>query len=412
MLGIMLGIVTPFCFWNLFIRCGRTRKMPAKRRFKTKYPGVYYIEAESSGLKKTERVYYVIYRKNGKLIEEKAGRQVRDDMTPSRAARIRAQRIDGDQLSNKEQREVLRIQKQAEKNRWTFNRLWVEYKNRNPNLKALPNYESIFQKYVKPNFGDKEPSELTPFEVDRLRVILLKTKKPSTVRNILERIRALSNFGSKKQLCEGLSFSIQMPKVNNVQTEDLTPGQLTRLLKAIEDDPHVLSGNMMKMALFTGMRRSELFKLRWEDVDFQRRFILIRDPKGGPDQTIPLNDVACAVLESHPRTKSPYVFPGRGGGPRGDVHKQINRIKKRAGLPKDFRPLHGLRHVYASMLASSGQVDMYTLQKLLTHKSPMMTQRYAHLRDEALRRASDLAGELIGEIVDGKKQGQDRQKEK
>ena len=70
-----------------------------------------------------------------------------------------------------------------------------------------------------------------------------------------------------------------------------------------------------------------------------------------------------------------------------------------AGLPKDFRPLHGLRHAYASMLASSGLVDMYTLQKLLTHKSPVMTQRYAHLRDESLKKAADLAGELINESL-------------
>ena len=53
------------------------------------------------------------------------------------------------------------------------------------------------------------------------------------------------------------------------------------------------------------------------------------------------------------------------------------------------------------MLASSGRVDLYTLQKLLTHKSPAMTQRYAHLRDEALRQASDLAGDIIAGIADG-----------
>jgi len=47
------------------------------------------------------------------------------------------------------------------------------------------------------------------------------------------------------------------------------------------------------------------------------------------------------------------------------------------------------------MLASSGKVDLYTLQKLLTHKSPVMTQRYAHLRDEALKNASTLAGQII-----------------
>ena len=53
------------------------------------------------------------------------------------------------------------------------------------------------------------------------------------------------------------------------------------------------------------------------------------------------------------------------------------------------------------MLASSGQVDLYTLQKLLTHKSAAMTQRYAHLRDDTLRRASDLAGDLLGQAING-----------
>ena len=53
------------------------------------------------------------------------------------------------------------------------------------------------------------------------------------------------------------------------------------------------------------------------------------------------------------------------------------------------------------MLASSGQVDLYTLQKLLTHKSAAMTQRYAHLRDETLRRASDLAGDLLNQAMNG-----------
>jgi integrase len=81
----------------------------------------------------------------------------------------------------------------------------------------------------------------------------------------------------------------------------------------------------------------------------------------------------------------------------------VNRIRKRAKLPKGFRPFHGLRHVYASMLASSGEVDMCTLQRLLTHKSPQMTQRYAHLKEETLKRASDLAGSLVAEAVKGTK---------
>jgi integrase len=150
--------------------------------------------------------------------------------------------------------------------------------------------------------------------------------------------------------------------------------------------------------------------LKWDDIDFERGFIHIRDPKGGQDQKIPLNEGSRKVLLSHVRTDSPYVFPGRGGRQRVDINHQVNRIKDRAGLPKDFRPLHGLRHAYASMLASSGKVDMYALQKLLTHKHPIMTQRYAHLRDDVLKKAADLAGDLISqamiELEDKKKQVQ------
>ena len=138
-----------------------------------------------------------------------------------------------------------------------------------------------------------------------------------------------------------------------------------------------------------------MFKLCWKECDFHRGFIYLKDPKGGPDQKIPLNDGAREVLESQPRTDSPFVFPGRGGKQRTEIKKAVNRIKEKAGLPKGFRALHGCRHVYASMLASSGQVDMYTLQKLLTHKSPVMTQRYAHLRDEALQKAGKVAGDYF-----------------
>src|SRR5665647_354202 len=157
----------------------------------------------------------------------------------------------------------------------------------------------------------------------------------------------------------------------------------------------------MRLALCTGMRKSEMFRLKWDDVDSDRGFIHLRDPKGGKDKTIPLNQAARELLANHPRGNSAFVFPGRGGKQRTEIRRPIDRIRKAAGLPKDFRPLHGLRHTYASMLASSGQVDLYTLQKLLTHKSAAMTQRYAHLRDDTLRRASDLAGDMVIVARDG-----------
>jgi integrase len=174
------------------------------------------------------------------------------------------------------------------------------------------------------------------------------------------------------------------------------------LLKAIEGSEFKQAGAMMKLALFTGMRQGEMLKLRWKDVDFERGFIRIVNPKGGRTETIPLNDGARAILKAHPR-EGVFVFTGRGGAQRKDVHKSTRDIADKAGLPDTFRPLHGLRHVYASMLASSGKVDLYTLQKLLTHKDPRMTQRYAHLRDEAMKRASEVAGEIITGAMNGKR---------
>jgi integrase len=118
-----------------------------------------------------------------------------------------------------------------------------------------------------------------------------------------------------------------------------------------------------------------------------------------------MNAMARAVLENIERTANPYVFPGTvPGRPRWMNYHMLWRVREKAGLPKNFRPMHGLRHTFASWLANTGQVSMYELQKLLTHSSPHMTQRYAHLRDEALRRASELAGVLFEEAEERDRQ--------
>jgi len=78
--------------------------MPKQKRHKTKYPGVYYINGRGLEQDTKEKVYYIHFRKNGKLIEEKAGRQFQDKMTPSRASRIRNQKIRGKLPLNRDKR--------------------------------------------------------------------------------------------------------------------------------------------------------------------------------------------------------------------------------------------------------------------------------------------------------------------
>ena len=373
------------------------------KRHKTKYPGVFYYEVPRQGGSGTERSYYIVFSKGGKVYEEPAGRQYRDKMTQAKAARIRGERIEGKRKSPKEIREARERKKKA----WTFEKLFEEYKAQRPDLKSFGPDENRIRKYLLPAFGHKRPEDIHPLDVDRLRVKMQKRLSPQSVKQTLSLLVRVCNFGHRRRLSKPLGFAVERPRVDNITTEDLTAAQLKELFEAIEhEDSHPQAAGMMQLALFTGMRRGEMFRLKWKDIDFERGFIRIRDPKGGKSQQIPLNDQARALLKSTPRhLGSPFVFPGRNGRQRTDIHRHVNEIKKRAGLPKEFRPLHGLRHVYASMLASSGQVDMYTLQKLLTHKDPKMTQRYAHLRDETLRKASDVAAELVSKAIKPKGRG-------
>ena len=372
--------------------------MPAQKRFKTHYRGVTFIMGTSiQG--KPEKIFMLRYRKDGKLIEEKAGRQFKDAMTAARASNIRAERISGKKPTNEEKRkEIEEAKAQANRIVWTLSRLWEEYAKVKAEIKGLRNDQNAFRKHLKPEFGDKILEEISQLDVDRLRINMTKTLKPQTVKNILAILKRLSFFARERQLSPGLNFRITMPRVNNLQTEFLTEEELKRLLEAIEQDPHPIAGKILLLVLYTGLRRGEIVKLQWPDVDFQRNLIRIRDPKGGQDSIIPLNDTARNVLNSIPRTDG-FVFPGRAGHIGSGVYKIISSIRQKAGLPEGFRPFHGLRHTYASLLASSGNVDLYTLQRLLTHRTPGMTARYAHLRDEALKKASNLAGELVNQII-------------
>jgi integrase len=365
-------------------------------RFKTKYPGIFYREVKRIGGKGIEKIYYAVYKKDGHLYEEKVGREYADAVTPARAALVRGELVEGKRKSRKQIREELQAQKDAEADRWTIDSLWNEYQKSLKNDKSRKIDDCRYKKYLKAKFGDREPQNLIAIEIERLKHTLGKQKSPQTVKHVMTLLDRIVNYGKKTNLCQGLDFHVKKPTVSNEKTEFLTEDQLKNLLDAIAIDDNFQVANFMKMALLTGMRRSELFRLKWDDVDFDHNIITIRDPKnGGNDEKIPLNDVVCKLLENHARSDSLYVFPGREGKQRTAINIQVNRIKNRAKLPKDFRPLHGLRHTYASLLASSGQVDMYVLQKLMTHKTPRMTQRYAHLRDETLKRAANLAGELI-----------------
>jgi len=364
--------------------------MPKQNRQITRYNGVYFVDLANG-----DQTYFMRYKKDGKLIEERAGRK-RQGWTAAKANRLRTERLAGKSESNAEKRIKDKAEKDSLHSRWTFQKLFNEYLDSRHDLKGRANDERRFNSYLEKDFGNKSPEEVSHFDIERLKKRLTKKNlKPATIRHALEVLRRLSNFAVKRNLCAGIRFVIEMPKVNNIQIEDLTQEQIARLLKVLAEEPNIQAANIVRFALFTGMRRGEIFNLMWEDINFRTKSIRIRDPKGGVDATIPLNETAEKVLSTHPKTESNYVFPGLNGERRNNFYRPLKRIKEKAHLPSNFRMFHGLRHVYASQLASSGMVDLYTLQKLLTHKSPLMTQRYAHLRGDALMQASNVISGLI-----------------
>jgi integrase len=133
-------------------------------------------------------------------------------------------------------------------------------------------------------------------------------------------------------------------------------------------------------------------------VDLEARIYRLRRTKAGKGRVVVLNDIALATLRRAEAYKAPdgkYVFPApTKQGHLMDVRGAFKRARKKAGIRNDFR-LHDLRHTFASLAVGAG-VSLFEVQKLLGHASSQMTQKYAHLRDETLRRATDTVAAQIG----------------
>lgn len=373
----------------------------SKREKSHKYPGVYYRpDADGKG-----RTFYIMYRQGGrdaKLIEEPVGK-TSSGMTEAKAAQIRADRIRGKDQPNTEKRKFAAEARQAEQNRWTIEKIWQAYQEAHPEHKSRDRDISRYNAHIGPRFGKRVPEEMLTADIDTFKVETLKAgKSEGTIQRVISQLRAIINFGVKRGLCPPLHpgrLTIESIHVDSEKTEMLTEEQVKRLLEALDAEPDQDAAALIRLAMVTGMRKGALLALRWEDCDFNRKIITLRgeSAKKGTTNHIPMNVAAHSILLKLSRTESPFVFPGKDGGQRRDYRRIARRVKKNAGLPADFRPLHGLRHNFASFLASSGKVDLYTIQKLLTHSSPQMTQRYAHLADEALRRASCVADTILND---------------
>jgi integrase len=154
----------------------------------------------------------------------------------------------------------------------------------------------------------------------------------------------------------------------------LSKEECQELINACE--PHLRP--IVITALNTGMRKSEILNLKWDNVDLKHGFILLDRTKNNERREIPINDTLRSTLQSIPRRLDvPYVFfDPVTGKPYQSVKRSFATALRRAKI-HDFR-FHDLRHTFASHLVMAG-VDLTTVKELLGHKKLTMTLRYSHL---------------------------------
>lgn len=280
------------------------------------------------------------------------------------------------------------------------------------NKKSWKDDKSRWSKHVEPYVKGKKMDSISSIDVEKILQAMTdaanpksptgKGCQPATVKNVLGLIRGFYNWATKRKLYQGENpcDGIVIPKFDNTKTSFLTKPQMQRLIQVLDHWENRRAALLVKFALNTGMRQGEIISLTWSNVDLQKGFVTIRNSKGVTVNTLPLSDAAIGILKEvekyRPENDCPYCFPNNKGGMRTGFWRNWMRIRNKAKLPKDFR-FHDLRHTFATYIASSGEVDLYTLQKLMTHKSPQMTQRYAHLLDETLRKGVNVAGKVLNE---------------
>jgi len=137
---------------------------------------------------------------------------------------------------------------------------------------------------------------------------------------------------------------------------------------------------MVLVSLNTGMRRGELFDLKWSAVNFDTKTITVAGDttKTSDTRYIPMNKEVMSVLEDWKKQAgtSRYTFPSQGGGRLEDVKSAWLKLLERAKI-NGFR-WHDMRHDFASRLVMAG-VPLNTVRDLLGHADIKMTLRYAHL---------------------------------
>lgn len=267
----------------------------------------------------------------------------------------------------------------------TFDDLAIEYLKLAAGEKGFITKQSLIKQLCK-EFGGQRISSITLLQIEQYQARLKAIKKPATVNHYIIQIKDMIKKAVRwrmvgKEVLDQLG-DVKLLKCENERTRFLSKDETASLLNVVRGSKYPkLLYPLTQIALNTGMRKSEIIHLNWDDVDFVHGMVSLKTSKNGKGRSVPLNDNAKQAFKAIPRDiNGGRVFTGamKISNP---FYRQFDRAVRLAGI-RDFH-FHDLRHTFASNLVMAG-IDLYVVSKLMGHRDIKSTQRYAHLRPDFL----------------------------
>jgi len=387
---------------------------------------VWDTEVKGFGLKVTptgKRVYFLYYR-NADDYERRPKIGLHGLVTCDQA-RLKAQLWLGEVAAGKDPSE----EKQARRRAVTVTELCDQFMEEHGKRRLKPltyaGYQGCVENHIKPLLGSIKIDRLTQTDVERMmrqvedghtrKVVRIAKQRWSKVRGgkgvanrSLGVLSKMFNFAESRDLRARGTNPVRHVQRNpeNPRERFLSNKEFGRLARTLgqldaggEEDWRILA--LLRMYLYTGLRRTEVLTLQWSFVDFDERCLRLPDTKTGRKLTY-LGSAAVDLLKSLPRLEgNAYVFPGDvEGGHFIAINKAWYRIRKLADL--NDVTLHDLRRSWGSVGARGG-MSLLMIGKAMGHKTTKATEIYARISDDARRDATEAIASRIAEltVVDG-----------
>ena len=270
-----------------------------------------------------------------------------------------------------------------------------------PYIKAhIKSYEtniSVFKNHILKDLNKTPMLDLKKLDVKRLHneMITLKNLSRATANKFLIFLSSAYKLANELELFDNYNpcRGIKEFELNNQRQIFLSKTQTKKLLNEVNKSSNIHLKYIVPMLLLSGARKREVLDAKWNDFDMLNKLWTIPITKNGKKRILPITKPLQTILNQIPKDKTPYLFASPlTNKPYISIYQSWNSARVKANL-KEVR-MHDLRHTYASALVNA-KCSLYEVQILLGHSTAKMTQRYAHLSNESLMKASSCAGKLL-----------------